>query len=436
MAAAQIGPCVVKAQVPTGKRGKAGGIKLANTPAEAEQVAGQILGMTIGDYKVERAADRAAGQDRARVLRRGAARHRRAQAADFVLHRRRHGYRGDRGREARRHPPAAGRHRQRAACARHRRHAQGPGPWRRGSADRPDHRSSLPRLPHPRRRVAGDQSAGLARRRPRRGARLQIRARRRRALSPARSRQGRLAGGDDRPRKARRRSRAQADPARRQCRRAGERRRPHHDDHGRDPPLRRQAGELPRNRRRGLHQVGDRARPSAVQSRRQKPGDQFLRRLRPHRRDGRRRGESLAQAEAEGAGVLLHPRHRRGRSRQAGARATRHRTLRFHGRRHPGSGEGGDNDRSQKRPRRRARHHRQAGHVLDREDDRLRHQCRRRCQSQARGRKPCRRAHLRLDGRGGAKSRRRRRGGCSSRRRWRKTRPCRRPKPASNCWWC
>ncbi len=53
-AAGAIGPCVVKAQVPTGKRGKAGGIKLANTPQEAEQVAGQILGMTIGDYKVER----------------------------------------------------------------------------------------------------------------------------------------------------------------------------------------------------------------------------------------------------------------------------------------------------------------------------------------------------------------------------------------------
>jgi len=53
-AAAQIGPCVVKAQVPTGKRGKAGGIKLANTPAEAEQVAAQILGMRIGDYTVER----------------------------------------------------------------------------------------------------------------------------------------------------------------------------------------------------------------------------------------------------------------------------------------------------------------------------------------------------------------------------------------------
>jgi len=54
MAAAQIGPCVVKAQVPVGKRGKAGGIKLANTQKEAEQVAGQILGMRIGDYTVER----------------------------------------------------------------------------------------------------------------------------------------------------------------------------------------------------------------------------------------------------------------------------------------------------------------------------------------------------------------------------------------------
>jgi succinyl-CoA synthetase beta subunit len=52
--AAEIGPCVVKAQVPTGKRGKAGGIKLANTPTEAEQVAGQILGMRIDDFMVER----------------------------------------------------------------------------------------------------------------------------------------------------------------------------------------------------------------------------------------------------------------------------------------------------------------------------------------------------------------------------------------------
>src|SRR5207344_684915 len=54
MAAANIGPCVVKAQVPAGKRGKAGGIKLAAGPDEAKQAASQILGMRIGDYSVER----------------------------------------------------------------------------------------------------------------------------------------------------------------------------------------------------------------------------------------------------------------------------------------------------------------------------------------------------------------------------------------------
>jgi len=46
-AAEKIGPCVVKAQVPTGKRGKAGGIKLAGSPAEAEAAAQQIIGMDI-----------------------------------------------------------------------------------------------------------------------------------------------------------------------------------------------------------------------------------------------------------------------------------------------------------------------------------------------------------------------------------------------------
>jgi succinyl-CoA synthetase beta subunit len=49
-----LGPAVIKAQVATGKRGKAGGIKRANTPEEAERVASAILGMTIGDHKVER----------------------------------------------------------------------------------------------------------------------------------------------------------------------------------------------------------------------------------------------------------------------------------------------------------------------------------------------------------------------------------------------
>ncbi len=52
--AARIGPCVVKAQVPTGKRGKAGGIKLADTPDEARAAAEAIIGMTIGIHTVEK----------------------------------------------------------------------------------------------------------------------------------------------------------------------------------------------------------------------------------------------------------------------------------------------------------------------------------------------------------------------------------------------
>jgi succinyl-CoA synthetase beta subunit len=52
--ARRIGACVVKAQVPTGKRGKAGGIKLAATPDEAAAAAGDILGMEIGGRRVAR----------------------------------------------------------------------------------------------------------------------------------------------------------------------------------------------------------------------------------------------------------------------------------------------------------------------------------------------------------------------------------------------
>ncbi len=52
--AARIGPCVVKAQVPTGKRGKAGGIKLATSPEEARSHAEAIIGMEIGGWPVEK----------------------------------------------------------------------------------------------------------------------------------------------------------------------------------------------------------------------------------------------------------------------------------------------------------------------------------------------------------------------------------------------
>jgi len=41
------GRCVVKAQIHAGGRGKGGGVKLAGSPAEAEGLAGQILGMQL-----------------------------------------------------------------------------------------------------------------------------------------------------------------------------------------------------------------------------------------------------------------------------------------------------------------------------------------------------------------------------------------------------
>ncbi len=54
-AAQQLGcPVVVKAQVLTGGRGKAGGIKLAETPAEAEERAKEILGLDIRGHVVRK----------------------------------------------------------------------------------------------------------------------------------------------------------------------------------------------------------------------------------------------------------------------------------------------------------------------------------------------------------------------------------------------
>jgi len=48
------GRVVVKAQVHTGGRGKAGGVKLADTPQQAEEVASKILGMTIKGLTVHK----------------------------------------------------------------------------------------------------------------------------------------------------------------------------------------------------------------------------------------------------------------------------------------------------------------------------------------------------------------------------------------------
>ena len=51
-AASRLGPVAVKAQVPVGGRGKAGGIKLAGTPEEARKAAELIIGMDIKGFKV------------------------------------------------------------------------------------------------------------------------------------------------------------------------------------------------------------------------------------------------------------------------------------------------------------------------------------------------------------------------------------------------
>lgn len=52
--AAEIGPVALKSQVLAGGRGKAGGIKFADTPEEAAKAAGELLGTEIKGYTVDR----------------------------------------------------------------------------------------------------------------------------------------------------------------------------------------------------------------------------------------------------------------------------------------------------------------------------------------------------------------------------------------------
>jgi succinyl-CoA synthetase beta subunit len=59
------GRVVVKAQVQVGGRGKAGGIKLADTPGQTREVAGQIIGMDIKGHKVRRVLVERAGDIKA-----------------------------------------------------------------------------------------------------------------------------------------------------------------------------------------------------------------------------------------------------------------------------------------------------------------------------------------------------------------------------------
>src|SRR2546425_2885663 len=59
------GRVVVKAQVQVGGRGKAGGIKLAESPEQARAFAEQILGMDIKGHKVRRVLVERAGDIKA-----------------------------------------------------------------------------------------------------------------------------------------------------------------------------------------------------------------------------------------------------------------------------------------------------------------------------------------------------------------------------------
>ena len=208
MAAAQIGPCVVKAQVPAGKRGKAGGIKLANTPKEAEQVAGQILGMRIGDYTVERLLV----EQQAKIVREfyAAVLHDTTLRKPLILFSTEGGM--DIEEIAAEKPKAIRRLAVDIDKAPSAKDISGMlAGLDLGAAEAAGRRyfaKALRRLPRARRRASGDQSAGAARRRARGRARLQIRARRCGDLSAGGYRRRRRGFGDDRPGAARRRRRA------------------------------------------------------------------------------------------------------------------------------------------------------------------------------------------------------------------------------------
>ena len=185
-AAKQLGPCVVKAQVATGKRGKAGGIRLAADPEAARAAANAILGMSIGEHRVETAARRGAGGIRARDVRSRARRSGVQGTAAAVLGGRRHGHRGNRGQTSRCAGPLTGGYPHGPGRKAAGRRAAGFAALRSGGPRRAAG-PAVPRLRRERRGAAGDQSAGGRQGRPAGGARLQARHRRQRAAAPPRA---------------------------------------------------------------------------------------------------------------------------------------------------------------------------------------------------------------------------------------------------------
>ena len=259
-AADEIGyPCVIKAQVLIGGRGKAGGIKVAQDRTEAEEHARAILGMdirgfTVHEVWVEAASDIASEYYASIVFDRAAKKplvmlstqggmdieevadnnpdaiarlHVDPLLGFQDFHARRLAF--EAGRRRRRRPPG-----RRAAQQALRRLLQGGGDARRGQPDDRD----------PRARGEGARRQGHARREQPVPPPRQRRAARRRRRGPA--------GADGQG------ARADLREARRQRRHPRQRRRARDVDAGRRRPGGRQAGQLPRRRRR-LEGGGDHA---------------------------------------------------------------------------------------------------------------------------------------------------------------------------------
>ena len=292
---------VVKAQIHAGGRGKGGGVKLARSLDEVEQLAGQILGMQLKTHQTGPEGQKVRrllieeGADIKKEYYVAALTDRATQSVALMA-----SSEGGMDIEEVAHKtpekiikvfvdPLVGLTDAQALelAARHRR-------ARRPRRPRPSTSSEALRLLHGHRRLAGrDQPADPGRQRPHQGAGREVQLRRQRAVPPPRDR------GLPRPRRGRpgrgrgQQVRPQLHQPGRQHRLPGQRRRPGDGHHGHHQAVRRRAGQLPRRRRRRHRREGDRGLQDHAQERQGQghPG-QHLRRhheVRHHRR-GRDRG--------------------------------------------------------------------------------------------------------------------------------------------------
>ena len=285
------GPVVVKAQVLVGGRGKAGGIKLANTPEEADAHAAAILGMDIRGHVVrrlwiEKASDIAREYYLSVTFDRG-------EKKPLFMFTTQGGI--DIEEVAETNPealvrlhvdPLGGLPALAGAAARLRSRHRRP---RRAEAGRRHRREALRRVRRLRRDALRGQPADRHAGRRGQGARLEVHGGRQRALpAPGRGRDARRRGGRS-PRAPRAREGRHLREARRRDRHPRERCRARHGHARRHRPGRRPAGELLRPGRR-RRRPGSRRRARGDHVGRPGRGDplQHLRRDHALRRGGAR----------------------------------------------------------------------------------------------------------------------------------------------------